>query len=408
MKQSNFHTAMLKIKRTALLAVGLTLFQVLAWAGPRSFQQAQAIAERQAALQGIIMDQQQVSKARKQYLQNGSGSAETTTSYYVFDNGADKGFTIVSGDDELPEIVGYSAHGNSENLMKTEGCAAFLKAYQKFVAAFTQGDAKARKILAEQRALKTDGRYQQSKIAPLLGDIAWDQLTPYNKMCPKYIGSSQSATGCVATAMAQVMMYYQYPKELKATIPAYTTTTHKLKVKAISKGEKYDWDNMLPTYTKGKYNTTQANAVAKLMFHCGAAVQMDYGDSSGAWVLPEDIQPISDMMLTSCRRFTAHSIRWQNGRRFSTGSWRLSALSFMAVLLLMKAATSLYAMVLTEKVSITSTGAGQATAMAISTSPSSTLQSVEQVPAHRLTAITATALSSSVLRRTTESRMNRW
>lgn len=106
MKQSNFHTAMLKIKRTALLAVGLTLFQVLAWAGPRSFQQAQAIAERQAALQGIIMDQQQVSKARKQYQQNSSGSAETATSYYVFDNGADKGFTIVSGDDELPEIVG--------------------------------------------------------------------------------------------------------------------------------------------------------------------------------------------------------------------------------------------------------------------------------------------------------------
>lgn len=67
MKQSNFHTAMLKIKRTALLAVGLTLFQILAWAGPRSFQQAQAIAERQAALQGIVMDQQQVSKARKQY-----------------------------------------------------------------------------------------------------------------------------------------------------------------------------------------------------------------------------------------------------------------------------------------------------------------------------------------------------
>lgn len=289
MKQTNFYTAMLKIKRTALLAVGLTLFQVLAWAGPRSFQQAQAIAERQAALQGIIMDQQQVSKARKQYLLNGSSSSETATSYYVFDNGSDKGFTIVSGDDELPEIVGYSAHGNSEHLMKTEGCAAFLKAYQKFVAAFTQGDAKARKILAEQRALKADARYQQPKIDPLLGDIAWNQLTPYNKMCPIYKGSSLSATGCVATAMAQVMMYYQYPKELKATIPAYTTTTNKLKVKAISKGEKYDWDNMLPTYTQGKYNTTQANAVAKLMFHCGAAVQMDYGDSSGAWVLPEDM-----------------------------------------------------------------------------------------------------------------------
>ena len=289
MKQTNFYTTMLKIKRTALLAVGLTLFQVLAWAGPRSFQQAQAIAERQAALQGIIMDQQQVSKARKQYLLNGSSSSETATSYYVFDNGADKGFTIVSGDDELPEIVGYSAHGNSENLMKTEGCAAFLKAYQKFVAAFTQGDAKARKILAEQRALKADGRYQQPKIDPLLGDIAWNQETPYNKMCPKYEGSELSVTGCVATAMAQVMMYYKYPKELKADIPAYTTATNKLKVNAISKGEKYDWDNMLPTYTEEEYNTTQANAVAKLMFHCGAAVQMDYGDSSGALLRPEDM-----------------------------------------------------------------------------------------------------------------------
>ena len=289
MKQTNFYTTMLKIKRTALLAVGLTLFQVLAWAGPRSFQQAQAIAERQAALQGIIMDQQQVSKARKQYLLNGSSSSETATSYYVFDNGSDKGFTIVSGDDELPEIVGYSAHGNSEHLMKTEGCAAFLKAYQKFVAAFTQGDAKARKILAEQRALKADGRYQQPKIEPLLGDIAWNQETPYNKMCPKYEGSKLSATGCVATAMAQVMMYYKYPKELKADIPAYTTATNKLKVNAISKGEKYDWDNMLPTYTEGEYNTTQADAVAKLMFHCGAAVQMDYGDSSGALLRPEDM-----------------------------------------------------------------------------------------------------------------------
>ena len=289
MKQTNFYTTMLKIKRTALLAVGLTLFQVLAWAGPRSFQQAQAIAERQAALQGIIMDQQQVSKARKQYLLNGSSSSETATSYYIFDNGADKGFTIVSGDDELPEIVGYSAHGNSENLMKTEGCAAFLKAYQKFVTAFTQGDAKARKILAEQRALKADGRYQQPKITPLLGDIAWNQDPPYNNMCPEYEDSELSATGCVATAMAQVMMYYKYPKELKADIPAYTTATNKLKVNAISKGEEYDWNNMLSTYTEGEYNTTQADAVAKLMFHCGAAVQMDYGDSSGALLRPEDM-----------------------------------------------------------------------------------------------------------------------
>ncbi len=57
-------------------------------------------------------------------------------------------------------------------------------------------------------------------------------------MCPKYRGSNLSATGCVATAMAQVMMYYQYPKEPKEklTIPAYTTTTYKLRCKSHQQG----------------------------------------------------------------------------------------------------------------------------------------------------------------------------
>ena len=52
-------------------------------------------------------------------------------------------------------------------------------------------------------------------ISPLLGDIKWDQSTPYNNMCPKYDGTNVAATGCVATAMAQVMMYWKYPNEPK-------------------------------------------------------------------------------------------------------------------------------------------------------------------------------------------------
>lgn len=105
-------------------------------------------------------------------------------------------------------------------------------------------------------------------------------------MCPLYKGTNRSVTGCVATAMAQVMMYYQYPKELKATIKAYTAKSYGIQIPEISSGATYDWDNMLPDYSKSDYNSAQADAVAKLMYHCGAAVKMDYGPSSGANVTP--------------------------------------------------------------------------------------------------------------------------
>lgn len=101
-----------------------------------------------------------------------------------------------------------------------------------------------------------------------------------------YDETNRSVTGCVATAMAQVMMYHQYPKELKSTIEAYTTKSKGIKISAINSGETYDWDNMLPDYSKTDYSSAQADAVAKLMYHCGAAVKMDYGPSSGANVTP--------------------------------------------------------------------------------------------------------------------------
>ena len=108
-------------------------------------------------------------------------------------------------------------------------------------------------------------------------------------MCPKYNGSDRSVTGCVATAMAQVMMYYQYPKTLQADIPAYVTRTKYLSIPQINKGESYDWNNMLPQYASYEplnYTDAQAAADAKLLYHCGVACEMDYGPSSGANVTP--------------------------------------------------------------------------------------------------------------------------
>lgn len=263
----------------------LLMMSLASFAGPRSFQQAKEIALRQAAQLGISMDETSSAKAKSKRVKSVSGEVPA---YYVFPNGEGKGFTVVSGDDRLPEVVGYSDKGTYDEENLPSNYVGFMKAYEEMVGQLDNGDSRASASIAEAKALRSSG-YQQPTIAPLLGNIQWNQMTPYNNMCPKYNGTNRSVTGCVATAMAQVMMYYQYPKTLQANIPAYVSHTKNLSIPQINKGESYDWDNMLPQYASYEplnYTEAQAAAVAKLLYHCGVACEMDYGPSSGANVTP--------------------------------------------------------------------------------------------------------------------------
>lgn len=275
------------MKKDLLLLLSLMLLlSVSAIAGPRSYQQAKAIAQRQAAMLGIEMDAEVAASAKAApRMSVSSAVSPSATCYYVFANGEDKGFTIVSGDDRMPEVVGYSAQGTYDPDHLPANYVGFMKAYQETVEALLKGDAQVSGGLAEARQWRAE-RAGTAAVAPLLGGIKWNQMAPYNNMCPSYNGTNRAVTGCVATAMAQVMMYYQYPKELKATIKAYTAKSYGIQIPEISSGATYDWDNMLPDYSKSDYNSAQADAVAKLMYHCGAAVEMNYGPSSGANVTP--------------------------------------------------------------------------------------------------------------------------
>lgn len=272
-----------------LLFAGSLLMPMVVMAGPRSFQQAKAIAEKQAALLGVTIDQKAMTKARKQGDKGEMNLSQQ--SYYVFPNANSKGFTIVSGDDRLPEIVGYSSQGSYDENNLPEGFISFMKAYQNLYNKVNLGDAEALKNLAEIKAWrnkKNASAASTSAVAPLLGNIEWDQTSPYNNMCPKYDSVHVAATGCVATAMAQVMAYYKYPKQLKADIPGYVNRWNgiPMEIPTITREEGiYDWDNMLPKYNKEANATQQQkDAVAKLMYHCGAAVRMSYGPESGAAV----------------------------------------------------------------------------------------------------------------------------
>lgn len=271
------------MKKHLLLLFGLCLVQQIVFAESRSYEQALRIAQQQAERLGISMDavspQQRLIKK----------TTDVSPAYYVFKNGRNKGFTIVSADDRLPEIVGYALRGNYDEDTQPEAYIEFITAYQEFVEDVKSGNPLALRMAAEAKALRESTSYAQPTVAPLLGDIKWNQYDPYNGMCPEYRSGERSVTGCVATAMAQVMGYWKYPSQLQNDIPGYTTKSYGINIEGISKvaAGPYDWNNILPQYKTGSFNDDQAKAIAKLMYHCGAAVKMDYGPSSAASVNPK-------------------------------------------------------------------------------------------------------------------------
>ena len=212
-----------------------------------------------------------------------SRSSNVNPYYYVFDIGENNGFVIVSGDDRAKDILGYSDGGS----FPTENIPENFKNWM----AFYEKELKALAATSEDTTIVTPVKVSASTtlqaagfatfINPLLGTIKWDQATPYNIFCP-IIHAIQAPTGCVATAMAQVMKYHQWPVTGTGT-KTYKASEVSDSLTADFSGTTYDWANMTNTYD-GYSTAAQDTAVARLMYHCGVAVNMDYSpSSSGAY-----------------------------------------------------------------------------------------------------------------------------
>ena len=194
--------------------------------------------------------------------------ASASDAYYVFNIADNGGFVIVSGDDATPEILGYSKSGTFDSQKIPDNMRSFLESLEQQI------------LTIQTRGIKAvpQKTVNGAAIAPLLGDIAFNQGHPYNQNCPDGENTQKCVTGCVATAMAQVMRYWQHPNQSTQEIPDYTidyydgssTTFPGWGVTTI------DWANMLSSYN-GNESQTQINAVATLMALCGASVEMVYG-----------------------------------------------------------------------------------------------------------------------------------
>lgn len=205
--------------------------------------------------------------------------------YYIVNTGNNSGFVIVSGDDRAKEILGYSDAGSFSQQNLPDNFRTWLGIYEqelKALALLPEGDPSvSAATTARVQTQTTATNAFATSIEPLLTDMAWDQAEPYNILCP-YSDSVQCITGCVATAMAQVMRYHQWP------ITGTGSKTYKPKrlddsLSVDFSSTTYDWAHMCSTYDSTS-TAEEDTAVATLIYHCGVAVEMNYGvDFSGAY-----------------------------------------------------------------------------------------------------------------------------
>ena len=204
----------------------------------------------------------------------------TTPAVFVFNNQEAEGFVLVSAEDEARAVLGYSDKGSFNQEDIPENMRFWLQMYADELARY---EANKPVLKAGQVSLpraKRTATASYPTISPILGKTVWGQDEPFNNKCPE-INGERTVTGCVATAMSQIMYAHKYPTK-GAGSHSYTTETKQLSVSADFGNTTYDWENMIPDYNKS-YTSTQADAVATLMFHAGVAADMDYTvEGSGA------------------------------------------------------------------------------------------------------------------------------
>jgi hypothetical protein len=206
-------------------------------------------------------------------------SASTESNYYVFNNPENNGFVIISGDDAVKPVLGYSDKGSYDGNNLPPALEYWL--------GFLNGQI----TYAVQNNLPVNPQWDNfsnpgittSAVTPLLSTL-WDQGAPYNNLCPQ-LPSGRAVTGCVATAMAQIMKYHSHPAQGKGSTTAYITPTDHISIPAINLSNAvYDWANMLNAYSGTSNTQVQQDAVSQLMYHCGVSVMMDYDPyGSGAY-----------------------------------------------------------------------------------------------------------------------------
>ena len=191
-----------------------------------------------------------------------AAATATAPAYYIYNADDGSGFVVIAGESDVCEVLAYSLEGNFHPEYWDRGAGFFLDGYDEQIALVRSGELK-----AEAPAV--------TAVTPILLTTAnWYQTGAYfnDNYAPKWGGES-CISGCVATAMAEVMQYHQWPLAGRGS-HSYTTETHSISLTRNFANETFDWTKMPSSVSSG---TPESDAVSRLMLDCGIAVEADYG-----------------------------------------------------------------------------------------------------------------------------------
>ena len=201
--------------------------------------------------------------------------------YYLYENAEGEGYVIIAADDIAQPVLGFSDSGTIDDL--PENVRWWLSEYDREIKWAIEQDIEQTEETKREwdNLLKTPQKTTAEVVVAPLIKTHWSQGTYYNAQCPyDETENKRCLTGCVATAMAQIMKYWNHP--IKGRGSDYYIHEKYGYLSADFENTTYQWNSM-PNDLTSSSSAAQKNAVATLMYHCGVSVWMNYGiDESGA------------------------------------------------------------------------------------------------------------------------------
>lgn len=265
------------MRRYILLCISLLAAILVARAEKVSPQQAATVAERflQAespatkAMQGAV-------RLTGTWPQVQTKGVAEDPALYIFERDGG-GYVVVAGDDVSQPVIGYSTSGRFPLDELPSNVRYMLDWHSSMIAyARTQGIQADATTKAQWLSAGNNGE------AVLLETAHWNQYAPYNNLAPKLNGKD-CPIGCVATALAIIMRYHQWPKKGTGSLPGYYWPEGGVRIEGYPLDHTYDWSQMPLKYENGQYTTEQGAQVAQLMYDLAVMVEMEFHTaSSGA------------------------------------------------------------------------------------------------------------------------------
>lgn len=196
------------------------------------------------------------------------GSLSDNAAFYIINN-REGGFVIVAGDDALYPYVAYSDNGNFTYDDMPSHIKAFMDMIQNAVSRLVKAGEKQQRLSYPRPSIMSS---HAASVEPLLGDIMWNQSSPWNGQTP-LISGKHTPVGCVATATSQIMRYHRWPDRGTGTM---TYTENRGATHTVNFDTDYDW-SLMPANDANGFTREQSNMLAKLCYNVGVSEHMQYG-----------------------------------------------------------------------------------------------------------------------------------